>query len=417
MSSILTNNGAMVALQTMKSINKDLGGIQDMISTGKKVANAQDNAAVWAISTTMEADVSSFKAVSDSLALGQSTVAVARNATEEVTELLQEMQTKIISAQEENVDRNKIQDDVDALRDQITSIVGAAQFNGLNLLKGTDDVNILGSLDRDSGGNITTSDITVSRNNLETTASAFGTTGTAETAATSISNNVNDTGAGGSYEGVTDQLDVRKSVDYTLATIDSSAALTEANDGTSLSMNVNGQTYTVHFDDTVVGINDANNIYLDADNGIYDESSVMTNFFTMINNDITSSTGNLNGTGITISDNGSGTLTIHTQRSATTNVSMTESGETNASLAVAGNTSNGADLVSGNQADTDLGSGTVNTVIRDNTNRLTLNAGDPAAGTSYQVTLGQVGSETEYRYVAKESDTLNDVAARPKSAD
>ena len=97
MSSILTNNGAMVALQTMKMINKDLGGVQNMISTGKKVSDSKDNAAVWAISTVMKSDVSSFKAVGDSLALGQSTVAVARNASEQVTDLLQEMKTKIVA--------------------------------------------------------------------------------------------------------------------------------------------------------------------------------------------------------------------------------------------------------------------------------------------------------------------------------
>ena len=47
MSSILTNNSAMVALQTLQGINKNLGTIQNEISTGKSVANAKDNAAVW----------------------------------------------------------------------------------------------------------------------------------------------------------------------------------------------------------------------------------------------------------------------------------------------------------------------------------------------------------------------------------
>lgn len=47
MSSILTNNGAMVALQTMKSINANLGMTQSEISTGKSVGSAKDNATVW----------------------------------------------------------------------------------------------------------------------------------------------------------------------------------------------------------------------------------------------------------------------------------------------------------------------------------------------------------------------------------
>ncbi len=41
MTSILTNNGAMVALQTLKSINSNLESTQNEISTGKKVANGQ----------------------------------------------------------------------------------------------------------------------------------------------------------------------------------------------------------------------------------------------------------------------------------------------------------------------------------------------------------------------------------------
>ena len=81
MSSVLTNNGAMVALQTLKSINMDLTKTQNMISTGKAIGSAKDNSAVWAISKVMESDVAGFQAISSSLSLGESTVAVARQAS------------------------------------------------------------------------------------------------------------------------------------------------------------------------------------------------------------------------------------------------------------------------------------------------------------------------------------------------
>ncbi|WP_121630746.1 flagellin [Tropicibacter alexandrii] len=183
MSSILTNNGAMVALQTLKSINKDLAATQRDISTGKRVATAKDNSAVWAISKVMDSDVKGFKGISDSLNLGQSTVSVARQAAETVTELLTDIKAKIVAAQEENVDRVKIQADIDALRDQITGVVGAAQFNGLNLLSntsqtaGTGEINVLASLDR-SGTAVTASDITVAKQDLGTDTSII--TGTAQ---------------------------------------------------------------------------------------------------------------------------------------------------------------------------------------------------------------------------------------------
>ena len=60
MSSILTNNSAMVALQTLKQINMNLAGTQSEISTGKSIASAKDNSAVWAISKVMSSDVQGF---------------------------------------------------------------------------------------------------------------------------------------------------------------------------------------------------------------------------------------------------------------------------------------------------------------------------------------------------------------------
>jgi len=100
MSSILTNNSAMVALKTLQSINKDLTATQNQISTGKSVASAKDNSAIWAISKVMESDVAGFKTVSESLSLGESTVAVAANASETITDLLHDVRGRVVAAQE-----------------------------------------------------------------------------------------------------------------------------------------------------------------------------------------------------------------------------------------------------------------------------------------------------------------------------
>lgn len=174
MSSILTNNSAMVALDTLRSINKDLASVQSEISTGKKVSNAKDNASIWAISTVMSTDVESFKQISDSLNLGNSTVGVARAGAEAITANIQDIKELIVSSQEENKDRTKIQTDIDALVKQIGSTVSAAQFNGLNLLDGlsTSDVKILSSLDRGADQAVTAAFIDVARVDLSTTAAA-----------------------------------------------------------------------------------------------------------------------------------------------------------------------------------------------------------------------------------------------------
>ncbi|SLN61779.1 Flagellin [Falsiruegeria litorea R37] len=168
MTSILTNNGAMVALQTLKSINNDLTSTQNAISTGKEVAMAKDNSAIWAISKVMESDVSGFKAVSESLSLGESTVAVASAGAEQITNILNEMKEKVVAATGENVDNAKITADVNELKAQITSIISASQFNGSNLLNTAGgDITVLSSLDRDAAGAVTAQNITVSSVDFE----------------------------------------------------------------------------------------------------------------------------------------------------------------------------------------------------------------------------------------------------------
>ncbi|MEM7728181.1 MAG: flagellin [Pseudomonadota bacterium] len=168
MSSINTNIGAMVALDTLKGINKNMGQVQQEISTGKTINSAKDNAAIWSISTVMETDVASFEKISSSLNLGSGTVGVARAASENIVEQLQSAKDLIVEAQGENIDRSKIQSELNAIFEGIDTVVGSAQFNGKNLLSADGEMKILQSLDRSSNGTVTTSDITVTNQNLST---------------------------------------------------------------------------------------------------------------------------------------------------------------------------------------------------------------------------------------------------------
>ena len=164
MSSILTNNSAMVALQTLKSINSQLSKTQSDISTGKSVANAKDNAAVWAISKVMETDQSGFKTIQSNLNVADAVVSTARSGAEEITKLLNEMKDLAIGAANDSADHAKIQTDITAKRDQIASIVGASQMNGINLLAtdvngaGATSFTVLSSLDRTNGNAVTAAD-------------------------------------------------------------------------------------------------------------------------------------------------------------------------------------------------------------------------------------------------------------------
>ncbi|MFA7638370.1 MAG: flagellin [Parvibaculum sp.] len=165
-SSILTNVGAMTALQTLTSINHSLETTQDRISTGMRVGSAKDNAAYWAIATTMRTDLVGYQAISDAIGLGQSTADVASTANEAVVDLLKEMKQRLVAAQDAGVDKIKINDDIQQLKSQIESVISSASFNGNNWLDGSindtadtgEAVNILASLVR-TGSTVTPENI------------------------------------------------------------------------------------------------------------------------------------------------------------------------------------------------------------------------------------------------------------------
>jgi flagellin len=134
MNSINTNFAAMTALQSLNMTNKSMLETQSHISTGFRVASAQDNAAYWSMATTMRSDNMSLSAVSDALGLGAATVDVAYTAMNSSIDVGKSIKAKLVAAREPGVDRAKVQTEIDALQDQLRSIAKSASFTGENWL-------------------------------------------------------------------------------------------------------------------------------------------------------------------------------------------------------------------------------------------------------------------------------------------
>lgn len=140
MLSVNTNTGAMLALQYLNKTEGELQTTQTHINSGLKVATAKDDGATFAIAQNMRGNVRGYQAVSDSLNRGVSTIDVAISAGQAVSDLLNDMKAKALAAADASLDtasRNALNADFVALRDQITTIVQNAQFNGTNLVDGS----------------------------------------------------------------------------------------------------------------------------------------------------------------------------------------------------------------------------------------------------------------------------------------
>lgn len=134
--SILTNNAAMAALQTLRTIDSQMQDTQARVSSGLRVGGASDNAAYWSIATTMRSDNMALSAVQDALGLGAAKIDTAYAAMESAVEVVKEIKSKVVAATEEGVDKTKIQEEINQLKQQLRSIAESASFSGQNWISG-----------------------------------------------------------------------------------------------------------------------------------------------------------------------------------------------------------------------------------------------------------------------------------------
>jgi flagellin len=137
MSSILTNQSAITALQALRMTQQSLASTQKEISTGLKISSAADNASTWSIAQTMKSDQGVLSTISDSLAVSGSLLNVATAAVNNAITVLNNIKSAIAQAEVPGADQAKILTNLQALGQQLTSIVSSASFNGQNLLDGS----------------------------------------------------------------------------------------------------------------------------------------------------------------------------------------------------------------------------------------------------------------------------------------
>ena len=134
MTSIMTNQSAMTALQSLTSTNKSLSQTQTRISTGYRVSSAEDNAAYWSIATTMKSDRGALSTVKDALGLGAATIDVAYTGMNSAIDVTKEIKNKLVASRQPGIDREKVQSEISELQNQLKSIGDSSVFSGENWL-------------------------------------------------------------------------------------------------------------------------------------------------------------------------------------------------------------------------------------------------------------------------------------------
>lgn len=164
MSSILTNNSAMVALATLQGINSSLEQTQNRVSSGLQISSGKDNAAYFAISETMSGDSSMFKSINEGLTSTKNSVATARLGSETVQGLAEQFSERVAFAQGNGINKDDVQSELDALVSQIQSTIDQSTFNGDDLVSAAASVDVVTGVSRSTGSFATT---TISFNSVD----------------------------------------------------------------------------------------------------------------------------------------------------------------------------------------------------------------------------------------------------------
>lgn len=170
MTSIMTNAGAISAVDQLRTIMSLRSEAQQQINTGLRISAASDNTAYWSIATTMRSDKSALSATEDSLGMGAAVVDTAYSGMKNAIYLVDEIKTKLIYAREGGVSREKLNAEIDALREQLRTVVDSSEFYGENWLLRRDasddaDKQVIGSFNRDTQNNVSLTMLTYSMDN------------------------------------------------------------------------------------------------------------------------------------------------------------------------------------------------------------------------------------------------------------
>lgn len=137
------NVSSMIANNALARNDSALSKSLERLSSGYKINHAKDNAAGLAMSRRMNAQLRGLDVAGDNANDGISIVEIADGAMSEVHDILQRMNELAVKSATGTLtedDRGMIDEELQALNDEIERIGQTTQFNGQNLLDGSFDL-------------------------------------------------------------------------------------------------------------------------------------------------------------------------------------------------------------------------------------------------------------------------------------
>ncbi|MCZ6818635.1 MAG: flagellin [Calditrichaeota bacterium] len=200
------NIQALQSLHSLNILNKELGTRQLRLATGKRINSAEDDAAGFVISRTLQARRKGLSAALSNVGDAKSMLAVAEGGLDSILDILETMKEKVTQAASDTLgssERDAIEDELDALAAEIDDIVDETTFNGSGLLGSVNKTIQTGEATTDtlvvtvSSQDHKASSLTVADGNITVSSSSFSATalGNINTALTTVKNSIASIGS------------------------------------------------------------------------------------------------------------------------------------------------------------------------------------------------------------------------------
>lgn len=132
-----TNVPALMALNALNSITKNMGTNIERLSTGYRINSAADDPSGYTLSQKLQTQIRGYDAVSRNIQTGASVVANADAGLGEIYDNLQRIRELAVEASNATVtDFSTYNDEINALRTQIDTLATNTKFNSTPLLTG-----------------------------------------------------------------------------------------------------------------------------------------------------------------------------------------------------------------------------------------------------------------------------------------
>jgi len=135
--SVVTNTGAMIALESLDKTNSALQGVQKQVSTGYRVADATDDGAAYAVAQSVRSTVGALTSANQQLGGVQGLLSTTQSGLNDISNTMSSMRDVLLKLADGTVqgnERTQYEDQYQSLLGNVKSFIEDANYSGKTLI-------------------------------------------------------------------------------------------------------------------------------------------------------------------------------------------------------------------------------------------------------------------------------------------